>query len=56
MSTSLLYHEFGIRGCRHVRTEYIKGRVVRRFRGLLIGGKHVTATRSPSATLVVQCE
>jgi transposase len=69
MSTSLLYHGFGIRGYRYVRTEYIeggvvftiaqdpqtcrcpicggrntilKGGVVRRFRGLPIGGKHVT--------------
>jgi transposase len=28
MSTSLLYHGFGIRGYRHVRTEYIEGGVV----------------------------
>jgi len=69
MSTSLLYHGFGIRGYRYVRTEYIeggvvftivqdpktcrcpacggknvilKGGVVRRFRGLPIGGKKVT--------------
>jgi transposase len=28
MSTSLLYHGFGIRGYRHVRTEYIKGGIV----------------------------
>jgi len=69
MSTSLLFHGFGIRGYRYVRTEYIegggvfpiaqapktcncpacggksiilKGGVVRRFRGLPIGGKPVT--------------
>ena len=28
MSTSLLYHGFGIRGYRYVRTEYIEGGVV----------------------------
>jgi transposase len=28
MSTSLLYHGFGVRGYRHVRTEYIEGGVV----------------------------
>ena len=28
MSTSLLYHGFGIRGYRYVRTEYIEGAVV----------------------------
>jgi transposase len=28
MSTSLLYHGFGIRGYRHVRTEYIEGGIV----------------------------
>jgi transposase len=28
MSTSLLYHGFGIRGYRYVRTEYVEGRVV----------------------------
>jgi len=69
MSTSLLYHGFGIRGYRYVRAEYIeggvvftiaqdpktcrcpacsgkntllKGGVVRRFRGLPIGGRKVT--------------
>ena len=69
MSTSLLYHGFGIRGYRYVRTEYVeggvvftivqdpkrcrcpacggkntilKGGVVRRFRGLPIGGKKTT--------------
>jgi len=69
MSTSLLYHGFGIRGYRHVRTDYVeggivftiaqdpkvcccpacgskntllKGGVVRRFRGLPIGGKKVS--------------
>lgn len=69
MSTSLLYHGFGVRGYRYVRTEYIeggvvftiaqnpktcrcpacggkntilKGGVLRRFRGLPIGGKKVT--------------
>ena len=69
MSTSLLYHGFGIRGYRYVRTEYVeggvvftiaqeprtcrcpgcgsrnvirKGGVVRRWRGLPIGGKKVT--------------
>ena len=25
MSTSLMYHAFGVRGYRYVRTEYIKG-------------------------------
>jgi transposase len=28
MSTSLLYHAFGIRGYRHVRTDYLEGEVV----------------------------
>jgi len=28
MSTSLLYHSFGVRGCRHVRTQYREGQVV----------------------------
>ena len=28
MSTSLLYHGFGIRGYRHVKTEYAEGRVI----------------------------
>ena len=28
MSTSLLYHGFGIRGYRHVRSEFVEGRVV----------------------------
>ena len=28
MSTSLLYHGFGIRGYRHTRTEYVEGRVL----------------------------
>ena len=28
MSTSLLYHGFGIRGYRYVRTEYVEGGVV----------------------------
>ena len=28
MSTSLLYHGFGIRGYRYVRTEYAEGEVV----------------------------
>ena len=28
MSTSLLYHGFGIRGYRYVRTEYVGGGVV----------------------------
>lgn len=42
MSTSLLYHGFGVRGYRYVRTEYIKGGLLRRFCGLPIGGKKVT--------------
>jgi hypothetical protein len=28
MSTSLLYHGFGIRGYRYVRTDYFEGEVV----------------------------
>jgi len=28
MSTSLLYHAFGVRGYRHVKTEYRKGAVI----------------------------
>ena len=28
MSTSLLYHGFGIRGYRYVRTEYVEGGIV----------------------------
>jgi hypothetical protein len=28
MSTSLIYHAFGVRGYRYVKTEYIKGEVV----------------------------
>jgi transposase len=28
MSTSLLYHAFGVRGYRYVKTEYVKGEVV----------------------------
>ncbi len=32
MSTSLLYHAFGIRGYRYVRSEYVDGGVVFRIR------------------------
>lgn len=28
MSTGLLYHAFGIRGYRHVRTEYKEGEII----------------------------
>ena len=28
MSTSLLYHAFGVRGYRYVRTEYVEGGVI----------------------------
>ena len=28
MSTSLLYHAFGVRGYRYVKTEYVEGEVV----------------------------
>src|SRR3989304_2728357 len=28
MSTSLLYHAFGVRGYRHVKTEYLEGEVI----------------------------
>ena len=28
MSTSLLYHAFGIRGYRYVRTDYLEGEVL----------------------------
>ena len=28
MSTSLLYHAFGLRGCRNVRTQYVGGQVI----------------------------
>lgn len=28
MSTSLLYHGFGIRGCRYLKTDYTEGRVI----------------------------
>ena len=28
MSTSLLYHGFGVRGYRYVKTEYVEGAVV----------------------------
>jgi hypothetical protein len=28
MSTSLLYHGFGVRGYRYVRTDYVGGRVI----------------------------
>jgi transposase len=48
MSTSLLYHGFGIRGYRYVRTEYIEGGVVftivqdpKRCRCPVCGGKNV---------------
>ena len=48
MSTSLLYHGFGIRGYRYVRTEYLEGGVVftiaqdpKRLRCPACGGKNV---------------
>jgi transposase len=48
MSTSLLYHGFGIRGYRYVRTEYIEGGVVftivqdpKRYRCPACGGRNI---------------
>lgn len=48
MSTSLLYHGFGIRGYRYVRTEYVEGGVVftilqdsKRYRCPACGGRNV---------------
>jgi transposase len=50
MSTSLLYHAFGIRGYRHVRTDYLEGEVVFNieqgrptYQCPVCGSRHVTA-------------
>src|SRR5205807_7765563 len=50
MSTSLLYHAFGIRGYRYVRTDYLEGEVVvnieqgrRTYQCPVCGSREVTA-------------
>ena len=75
MSTSLLYHAFGIRGYEYTRTDYKggqtiftihqdattcrcsgcgspqvlwRGQVLRRFRSLPIGGRHVRGPPHPA--------